>query len=108
MIYKSRIIFTLSICIILTIADWPVAHAQVSKSLPNRSEANKNTVKEIFTTAWQLYSGSGGYIVNKPEALLWFKSAAESGHTLSSFLVGYVRFYGQGSKQDYSEASKWQ
>ena len=52
---------------------------------------------------------SNGYVVpqSDPEALKWYRWAAEQGHAGAQYNLGFSYFKGQGVPQDYAEAGKW-
>jgi TPR repeat protein len=48
-----------------------------------------------------------GVQLDYPEALKWYRKAAEYGNALAQFQLGFMLSQGQGAQQDYAEAAKW-
>lgn len=79
----------------------------IFKNPPERQLSKSNTPYENFTIGWQLYSGANLFQRDRKEAFYWLQQAANSGHTLSTFMVGYMLHYGDGIEINYPEAGEW-
>ena len=44
---------------------------------------------------------------NYPEAIRWFRAAADQGHASAQFLLGEAYENARGLKRDYAQAAKW-
>lgn len=54
-----------------------------------------------------LYLGDKGIPQNYPEAMKWFRKAADQGLAKSQFQLGLMYEQGLGVPQDQAEAAKW-
>jgi TPR repeat protein len=58
--------------------------------------------EEDFDRGWAAYT-KGDY----PQAVKWFRKAAEQGNAFAQFNLGQIYTQGKGVPQDYAEAVKW-
>ena len=58
--------------------------------------------EEDFDRGWAAYT-KGDY----PQAVKWFRKAAEQGNSFAQFNLGQIYTQGKGVPQDYAEAVKW-
>ena len=73
-----------------------------SKQAPNSKE-----VAEWFEKGENYYYGKNGVSQNYSEAFKWFKKAAEQGHAISQYNLGFCYEEKLGVEQDYAESFKW-
>jgi TPR repeat protein len=50
-----------------------------------------------------LYDNGYGVPIDATEAALWFRKAAEQGHTLAATSLGMLTLYGDGVPQNYAD-----
>jgi TPR repeat protein len=54
-----------------------------------------------------MYQAGNGVPQNYPEALKWFRKAADEGDAMAQAALGLMYHNGQGVPQDHAEALKW-
>ena len=66
-----------------------------------------NDAEEAYNIGCDYCYGENGKQKDYPEAVKWFRKAAEQGHTFAQYNLGVCYYNGWGVPQDYSEAVKW-
>ncbi len=90
-------------------------HVEAQWELANQYEWRSlgwNFDRERLGEKWELYRKTFHYPPNGAkddfdEAMKWWQRAAENGHTLSQYQLGYRYETGEGIPQDYVQAYKW-
>ena len=85
--------------------------ANIKKAFPNafKSESAKPAQPTNSSSAQDYFYKGVEYYKNKnyPEAVKWFRKAAEQGDAKAQCMLGVCYDNGQGVSQDYAEAVKW-
>jgi TPR repeat protein len=55
----------------------------------------------------EMYDNGFGVKEDHAEAAIWFRKAAEQGHSEAQFVIGRMYYYGWGVKKDHAEAIIW-
>ena len=76
-------------------------------SAPEPIKAEKGDANSQYLLALLYCEGTGGVKKDYAQANVWFKRAAENGHTGAQYCMGVNYINGNGVLQDYSEAFVW-
>ena len=72
-----------------------------------RIKAEKGDANSQYLLALLYCEGTGGVKKDYAQANVWFKRAAENGHTGAQYCMGLNNINGYGALQDFSEAFVW-
>lgn len=101
----------ISAVVIIFLAAAPPALAQESKDKKDivalRTGAENGNVQDQSDLGFR-YSSGDGISKNVPEAVKWWRKAADQGDTDSQYMLGATYYDGdEGIPKDYAEALKW-
>lgn len=70
-------------------------------------ELEQMSASELYETGENLFYGNNGAQLNRTEAIVYYRKAAEKDHTEAQFRLGGCYNYGYGTEIDYKVAAEW-
>lgn len=74
---------------------------------PDKTAAAQGSVVDEYALGKAYDEGYCGLAVEKTQAVLWYRKAAEQAHTLAQYELAETYFTGDGVPTDYPESKKW-
>lgn len=79
----------------------------VPMSSKGTNTTNNNDVQSIYQKGYDYYFGENGMPQDKYTAIKYFQQAAEQGHVVAQYVLGYSYYYGEGVAEDNYAAVSW-
>ena len=79
----------------------------VPMSSKGTNTTNNNDVQSIYQKGYDYYFGENGMPQDKYTAIKYFQQAAEQGHVIAQFVLGYSYYMGDGVAEDNYAAVSW-